>query len=86
MEWIVRLECRDESHVLHEREVARFERQTDEFRPEEVGLSLLDAKALLHNIQWNLVRDQAAASQPLAALVNFAARTGGLRITGAARR
>jgi hypothetical protein len=60
MEWIVRLECRDESHVLHEREVARFERQTDEFRPEEVGLSLLDAKALLHNIQWNLVRDQAA--------------------------
>jgi hypothetical protein len=59
MEWIVRLECRDKSRVLHEREVARFERQTDELRPEEVGLSLLDAKALLHNIQWNLVRDQA---------------------------
>jgi hypothetical protein len=46
MEWIVRLECRDKSRVLHEREVARFERQTDELRPEEVGLSLLDAKAL----------------------------------------
>jgi hypothetical protein len=60
MEWIVRLECRDKSRLLHEREVARFERQTDELRPEEVGLSLLDAKALLHNIQWNLVRDQAA--------------------------
>lgn len=29
MEWIVRLECRDKSRVLHERPVARFERQTD---------------------------------------------------------
>jgi hypothetical protein len=60
VEWIVRLECRDKSGVLHERDVARFERQTDVLRPEEVGLSLLDAKALLHNIQSNLVRDQAA--------------------------
>src|SRR6202521_4970913 len=64
MEWIVRLECRDKSRVLHEREVARFERQTDELRPEEVGLSLLDAKAVLHNIQWNLVRDQVALQAP----------------------
>jgi hypothetical protein len=60
MEWILRLECRDEHEVLHERDIARFERQTDVLRPEEVGLSLLDAKTLLHNIQWNLVRDQAA--------------------------
>lgn len=60
MEWIVRLECCDKSRVLHESDVARFERKTDVLRPEEVGLSLLDAKALLHNIQSNLVRDQAA--------------------------
>jgi hypothetical protein len=41
MEWIVRLECRDKSRVLHARDVARFERQTEDLRPEEVGLSLL---------------------------------------------
>jgi hypothetical protein len=35
------------SRVLHEHDVARFERQMDILRPEEVGLSLLDAKALL---------------------------------------
>jgi hypothetical protein len=60
MEWIVSLECRDKSRVLHERDVARFERHTDVLRPEEVGLSVLDAKALLDNIQSNLVKDQAA--------------------------
>ena len=44
MEWIVRAECRDNSSVLHERDVASFEHQTDVLRPEEVGLGLLDAK------------------------------------------
>jgi hypothetical protein len=61
MEWIVRLECRDKSRVLRERDVARFERQRDVLSPEEVGLSLLEEKALLHNIQSNLVRDQTAS-------------------------
>jgi hypothetical protein len=32
------LEFRDESRVLHAREVARFERQTEELRPEKVGV------------------------------------------------
>jgi len=59
MEWIIRLECRAEHHVLHERDIARFERRTDFVRPEEVGLSLLDAKALLRNLQCNIVRGQA---------------------------
>jgi nitrate/nitrite-specific signal transduction histidine kinase len=35
---------------LQERDVARFERQTDVLRPEEAGLSLLDAKARLYKI------------------------------------
>jgi len=60
MEWILRLECRDEHAVLHERDIARFERQTECLRPEEVGLTLLDATTLLYNIQWNVVRDQVA--------------------------
>jgi hypothetical protein len=60
MEWIVRLECRDQNRVLHERDIARVERPTDILRPDELGLSLLDAKALLRSIQSNLVKDQVA--------------------------
>ena len=60
MEWIVRLECRDQNRVLHERDIARIERPTDILRPDELGLSLLDAKALLRSIQSNLVKDQVA--------------------------
>jgi hypothetical protein len=57
---IVRAECRDNSSVLHERDVASFEHQTDVLGPEEVGLSLLDAKDLLHNTESSLVGDEAA--------------------------
>jgi hypothetical protein len=60
MEWMLRHECRDTNRVLHQRDVTKRECPTDVLRPEEVGLSLLDAKALLRSIQWNLVRDQAA--------------------------
>jgi hypothetical protein len=60
MEWIVRLECRDQNRVLHERDIARIERPTDMLRPDELGLSVLDAKTLLRSIQSNLVKDQVA--------------------------
>jgi hypothetical protein len=60
MEWIVRRECRDQNRVLHERDIARIERPTDMLRPDELGLNLLDAKALLRCIRSNLVKDQVA--------------------------
>jgi hypothetical protein len=44
MEWIVRLECRDKSRVLREREVARFERESDELGPEKSRLKLARRK------------------------------------------
>ena len=59
MEWILWLECRDELRVLLQHDILRFERNTVNAGPEDVGLTLSDGQAVLRRIQTNLVSDQA---------------------------
>ncbi len=58
MEWIVTVQCRDGSQTFTPRTVARISRRSDRCNPEEVGLALEDSKAILSELQRNVVLDQ----------------------------